>query len=130
MEFNHISLKFPRYGDFLIILLILVITVSFFLTGYGKATSKTLCIYYDQEEICSRPLPFSDTLYLKGAEGNMIVGVKGDTVEVLESSCPRKYCQEMGPIYRPREMIVCVPNKIIIIVKGNPSGKKLDGITR
>ena len=62
-----------------------------------------------------------------GPLGETIVEINDGTVRVLSSPCPMKICMKMGTRSHAGEIIVCVPNQVIIIIEGH--GKKLDGIT-
>lgn len=64
--------------------------------------------------------------------GHMVVEVCGGSVRVVESDCPEKLCVKSGWISRANIPIVCLPNKITIII---PSSDKkddteMDAITR
>lgn len=63
---------------------------------------------------------------------HMVVEVSEGSVRVIESDCPEKLCVKSGWISHPDIPIVCLPNKITIIIPSN--GKKgdteMDAITR
>lgn len=50
-------------------------------------------------------------------EGKMILEIKDEAVRVKKSDCPRKICVNRGWIKSPGQVIVCVPNKILIEIK-------------
>lgn len=50
--------------------------------------------------------------------GRMLVEVSGGAVRVLESDCPDQVCVLTGWVRRPGEMIVCVPNRVVVQVTG------------
>ncbi len=57
------------------------------------------------------------TIKLDNAHYNTIL-VKHNGISVSEATCPDKVCIKTGWIYRPGEMIVCLPNKLIISIQG------------
>ena len=67
------------------------------------------------EEICLRKKEVKE-LHL--AKGRMKIETRKGSVRVLESSCPHKLCVNMGWIKNKRQAIVCVPNKVLIEIKG------------
>ena len=49
--------------------------------------------------------------------------VKDDTVEVLEANCPDEYCIKDGQISEVGESLVCLPNKVMVEIKGDIKDK-------
>jgi hypothetical protein len=49
---------------------------------------------------------------------NVVIEVQDKRVRILESDCPKRICVQTGWISRPGRPIVCVPNKLLIQVKG------------
>jgi len=60
-------------------------------------------------------------------EGKMILEIKDERVRVKKSDCPRQICVSRGWIKRPGQVIVCVPNKILIEIK-KPAAPLLDAV--
>lgn len=56
-----------------------------------------------------------------------VIEIKGKTVRMLESNCRDKVCIKMGMIDEPGEIIVCLPNKIVIEIVGNQK-RDIDGL--
>ncbi|QSX08967.1 NusG domain II-containing protein [Alkalibacter rhizosphaerae] len=53
-------------------------------------------------------------------EGNLnIVTIQNGQVRVSEASCPDQICVHTAPADENGEMIVCLPNKVIVEVKAN-----------
>ncbi|TAN38006.1 MAG: NusG domain II-containing protein [Verrucomicrobia bacterium] len=50
-------------------------------------------------------------------------------IRVREITCPQKLCQHTGWISRPGEMIVCVPNKILIEVTAQSGHSDYDAVS-
>ncbi len=46
--------------------------------------------------------------------GKMLIEIKDGRMRVKESDCPRKICVKTGWINASGEVIVCVPNKVLI----------------
>lgn len=60
-------------------------------------------------------------------KGKMILEIKDERVRVKKSDCPRQICVSRGWIKRPGQVIVCVPNKILIEIK-KPVAPLLDAV--
>ncbi len=50
-------------------------------------------------------------------DGKMLIEVKEGRIRAKKSDCPRKICVNTGWIKTPGQIIVCVPNKILIEIK-------------
>lgn len=47
---------------------------------------------------------------------------------MIEADCPDKLCVHQGYISRVGEVLVCIPNKVVVEIKSDDSEKELDGI--
>ena len=57
-------------------------------------------------------------LTILGAMGNMQIQINNKKVRVIHSDCPEKICIKSGWINKTGELIVCVPNKVVISIYG------------
>jgi len=64
-----------------------------------------------------------------GPLGTTIVEIAGEEVRVVDSPCRQKICRGMGEVSGPGEMIVCVPNRVVVVVLGD-SRAATDAVTR
>ncbi len=67
-------------------------------------------------------------LHIQGAQGLSIIEVENSRIRMVESPCPDRVCINRGWIERSGEAIVCVPNEIVIKIKGND--ESIDDITQ
>ena len=63
-------------------------------------------------------LDASQTLAVPGPLGNTLVVIHAGKVHVSESPCTAKICVKTGEISHTGQIIVCIPNKVIIRVTG------------
>lgn len=84
-----------------------------------------------------RRIPFSQVsgiviVDVPAADGHRAVAeVAGDgRARMKESDCPDKVCVRTGWIAHPGQVIVCLPNKIVVRIEGGPQdvGPFLDGV--
>jgi hypothetical protein len=54
-----------------------------------------------------------------GPLGTSVVEVRDGAVRVVSSPCPGHVCERMGPARRPGESVVCVPNEVVVVVRGD-----------
>lgn len=45
--------------------------------------------------------------------------IKDGKVTMVSAQCPDQLCRKQGPICRPGETIVCLPNKVVLEIKGS-----------
>ena len=48
----------------------------------------------------------------------MKIEIRGEAIRVAESDCPKGVCKHAGWIRTPGRSIVCVPNRVLIELKG------------
>ncbi len=66
---------------------------------------------------------------IEGAIGVTKIEVRGSRVRVLSSPCPRQACRHGGWIGAAGEMLVCLPNEVVIRLSGQRAGTT-DAVTR
>ena len=70
------------------------------------------------------------TIRIDGKDGGYnIVLVEPGRICVLEASCPDKVCINQGWISDSSKPIVCLPNKMMIVIEGSENSDELDGIS-
>jgi len=55
---------------------------------------------------------------LKGPQSWAKINIENGYIFVSESGCPQKICKRMGKKNRINELIVCIPNRLIIRIEG------------
>jgi hypothetical protein len=54
------------------------------------------------------------------ARPDMKIEINGGAIRVAESDCPKGICKQAGWVRTPGRTIVCVPNRVLIQLKGQP----------
>ncbi|MHA1344700.1 MAG: NusG domain II-containing protein [Promethearchaeota archaeon] len=90
----------------------------------------SLYIYGDNNKDKKVIIELSGTIYgvydlntnkiidLKGPQSRVKINIENGYVFVSESGCPQKICKRMGKKNRINELIVCIPNRLIIRIEG------------
>ncbi len=52
------------------------------------------------------------------ARPHMKIEIKDGAIRVAESDCPKGICKQAGWVHTPGRSIVCVPNKVLIELRG------------
>lgn len=59
-----------------------------------------------------------ETIEIKTKEGINIIKIKDNKIGIIESDCQDKICMNPDYIEKPGQSLVCLPNKVIIQIKG------------
>ncbi len=62
--------------------------------------------------------------------GYNLVEIGDGEVRVIEASCPDELDVKQGAISSPGEVIVCLPNRLVIEIKGSKKSEDVDYISR
>ena len=75
------------------------------------------------------PLDVDRTIPVPGAFGATVVIIHNGAVRVSASPCQNKICVNSGEIFYAGQMIVCVPNKVVVRITGREE-LPYDAVTR
>ncbi len=120
--------KYTYIGDAVIIVLVLSLGFSPYWFRAKNATIDKFIIEMNGETFAVIDCDADATIVVPAQLGPIIVEIHDDSAWVKSSSCPLKYCVEMGAISKPHQIIACVPNKVLIKATGNVKKSKLDAI--
>lgn len=104
------------------------LSISFFGFSGGETY---VSIQVDGKEVQQITLPVEDSidLNIQGKPGYNKIHIEQNRVWITESNCPDKLCVLKGKIHRAGDMIVCVPNRIVIEIKATKNPKdSLDSV--
>ncbi|CDI49097.1 NusG domain II-containing protein [Clostridium tetani] len=130
-----------KKGDKIVSIIIASVIILSFIGIYVyknsiKSDSKIAVIKQDGKIIKKINLYTIDkpeTFLIKSNNGNDDNNVKVEKgkVSILEATCPDQVCVKAGPISEPGDTLVCLPNKLIIVIEGKTSHDKdkLDAVT-
>lgn len=62
------------------------------------------------------------TREFRAGKAQMKLEVRAGGIRVVESNCPERFCVRTGRISRQGQTIVCVPNRVVIEVRGGRRG--------
>lgn len=128
-------MKILTKGDKYLILFILVI--SLLSLGYVKKAAfnhkeKYVSIQVDGKEI--KKIIFDKniigkTIPIETEYGYNLIEIGDEKVRVIEADCPDKLDVKQGFISKTGEIIVCLPNRLVIEIKGIESERDIDYIS-
>jgi len=118
-KINFEWLKLSTIGDKLLIISVVIIgLMSFFLISQLKSAGEFVVVSVDGNEQFHGALSTNDTIIVHGPVGRSVIEIHEGKVRMLHSDCPTKVCVRTGSVHRQGEVIVCVPNKVLVQIMG------------
>ena len=126
---NKKLLNSLRTGDFIIILFIILLAVSSgFLIKFTQGDGDTVVISVNGDTTHRVSINRNLMIELSGFIDKSSIVIEGGSVWMQNSPCPHKLCKQAGKISRSGEMIICIPNRIVIQITGDRSSE-IDAVT-
>ena len=99
-----------------------VLMVMLMLTKSGGTYA---VVSVDSVEVASFPLNQDITYEIDGYNGgrNTLI-IKDGKAHLEDSSCPDHLCEHMGKIHKVGQSIICLPNRVVVEIRG--AGKDPD----
>ncbi|WP_077366929.1 NusG domain II-containing protein [Anaerosalibacter sp. Marseille-P3206] len=122
-------------GDkYLIIFIIVISLLSLFyakkaITRYDEKYILIQVDGKDYKKISFGPEVIGKKIPIKTEFGYNLIEIGDGKVRIIESDCPDKLGVKQGYISNPGEVIVCLPNRLVIEIKGDSIDEDLDYIS-
>ncbi|NOZ62596.1 MAG: NusG domain II-containing protein [Calditrichaeota bacterium] len=126
----HIWQELTTGDKILVIFLVFASLASMALLRAGQETGSAVEIKIKNAPYATLPLNQDTTFTVTGAIGETQIAIAGSRVRVLKSDCRQKICVKTGWVSRSGELIVCVPNQVVISVIGKKKEDYLNVITQ
>jgi hypothetical protein len=121
---NHAA----TFADWVLIALLVIVSgYSFVFIKEVLPQGTDVKIEVDGKPAYILPLSINRTVSVDGPAGKTIVEISNGKVRVKDSPCHNKLCVHQGWINKGA--IVCLPNKVLVIISGPENKKEIDGIT-
>ena len=124
-----------RIHDVVLGLALLIVAMTLFVVDITKASNddgnKTVVVSIDGKKEAEYPLNKDGTYLIYGSHlGTNKLVIKDGEAYIEEASCPDKQCMKQGKISKAGEMLVCLPNRVVIkIVDANEEEPIIDGVS-
>ncbi len=112
-----------RPGDWLIMLLFVALAAgSFWLGGWvgtseDTTTDLVAVVTVGNQQMATLSLTKPTDFVVHGALGEMLLQVANHHIRVLHSTCPNQVCVRQGAVQQAGEMLVCVPNRVVLLIR-------------
>jgi hypothetical protein len=118
---------YVRKGDFAVLVVLLVLSgIGFWLSQARSSGTAEFCEFRLADSVFRVLLPTDTVMALAGPVGTTRVSISGRTARVLDSDCPNHICVRAGSIGHPGQVLVCLPNRVVVRFVG----REFDGVTR
>ncbi len=97
--------------------LFLIILLVYIFARLESSQGESVLIQADGKDFIRVSINEDRTIKVPGPLGESIVEIKDRRVRMLYSPCPDKLCEREGYISKPGQIIVCVPNRILIKIE-------------
>lgn len=110
-------------ADRLLFLVLIAASVGgFFYSRDAVSQSSDVVIEVNGKPEYTFPLGADRIVSVKGALGPEVVEIRGRRARMKEATCPNQLCVKQGWV--SNGVIVCVPNRIVVLVGGGKDAKK------
>lgn len=110
-----------RYGDFIVIVMILIVAVLFVVLFYENNTNEKIAIISQNDIVLDRiELDKISERYVITYSGKYpgIIEVNNGKIRFSHADCPDQVCVNTGWIDKPGQIAVCLPAGVIIKIEG------------
>jgi len=114
-------------GDWLIMFLFIAFAISswgigsFFKKQLNASEKMAAAVTMGNRLITSVPMSQPQDYIIKGRLGEMSLRVADGRIRIVQSRCANQVCVKQGAISQPGEMLVCVPNQVVVLLQGETS---------
>jgi len=116
-------------GDVVVcFIIIFFVIIHYFPVFISPDQEKIVEIIDYKNDVYHYPISGNYKVAVPGPYGTTEIRIKKRKVWVLKASCPHKTCKQMGPIMNKGEIIICIPNRMLIRITGN--NFEFDGVSR
>lgn len=113
-----------RKNDIILAALVIAFTALLWLgIRLTQSEGASVVITVDGELFGEYPLDTDAEIRIGDADSYNLLFIKDGQAQIIEASCPDKLCVNQGKISFDGQSVICLPNKVVVEVKG---GEKSD----
>lgn len=111
------------------ILIFILVIIFGVLLLFGDDNKKQALVYYENDLVLTIDLSLmgENEYKVMGYNGEMIIKTQNNKIKVEEENSPLHLCSKQGWIENNYEVIVCLPNKIVIKIDDQ---KEIDTVVK
>lgn len=108
------------WGDRVLVLAVLALCAGFLPWLQSGQPGRAAMVFLENQLVATLPLAQETEYAVWGPLGQTIVQIQGGRLRVLRDPGPQQLCVLQGWISRQGETLVCLPNRVVIQIPGNP----------
>lgn len=120
--------QITRSDLFLILTLVFFSIMSFLWIQIFNKPGQWIKIYSVDKPVERVLLNIDRDINIRGNLGVTVLRIQDGSAWIIRSPCPQKLCMHMGKISRDGESLVCLPNKVMLLIEKNDR-QQFDAIT-
>ena len=110
--------------------LLAVLVVLLAVLMVTKSSGAYAVVSVDGVEVATFPLSEDTTYVINGYNGgNNTLIIKEGKAHLEDSSCPDHLCEHMGKIDKVGQSIICLPNRVVVEIRGAGAAPAYDTIS-
>ncbi len=124
-----------KINKFDISLIFVIIIVNCFLIYYNSKnisySENNEALIYSDNKLIGRYIlkkDYENEFTVRTEKGYNTIVIKNNNIWIKDTDCPDKYCQQQGKISGSGQVIVCLPNRLLIKIVGNLKDNEIDFI--
>lgn len=122
-----------KYDKILVVSVLLISVISIFYISNSTVNynENYVDIYVDGKIYKKYTLDeiINEVIVLETEYGKNVIEIKNNSVNMIESTCSDKICTKQKPINKAGELIVCLPNRVVVEISGTKLENKIDTIS-
>ncbi len=121
---------FTRADIFLVAVLLILSLVSFASVRHFTPSGKHVMVEVEGRLVLELSFNRDVTETVTGPLGKTVVVIENGAVRIQNSPCPHRYCVRMGKLRHRGEIAVCVPNRVVVTIRGGDETESFDSVTQ
>jgi len=117
-------------ADLGVILLVLGMALAGTAWWLAAPAGARVVVSIDGRTVYTAPLDRPREFDLEGPCGTTRLAIAADGARIVAASCPQKVCMGMGPARRSGELIACLPNRLLLEIRGSEEEGGYDLLSR
>jgi len=119
-----------RLADYFVVFIAVAVCAASAFFVYGGAAEESTVLIEAQGESWEYPISANEEIHVKGVLGDTVIEIKDKKTHIISSPCQNKLCIAAGHISKAGEFLACLPNRVIVTIKGKKGAANgLDAVT-
>lgn len=120
--------KVIKKADIVLLIFLIIIGAAFFrISASGNEKGKNVTVSVDGKKYGTYSLSQNKTVVIRHGKNINKFTIKNGTVQMTHANCHNGLCLKEGKIESTGQSIVCLPNKVVIEIKG---GEEFDAVSK